>query len=146
MTHDDTTNTELEARNRELGAQVEQLTAALQRGNARLAEQRAALEKARIVLEEKAAELALAGRQKAEFLTRMAQELRPRLDAILALGQQLADNPEGNLTPGQVELARTIHGAGTSLLDRVADLPAPEPSEPVDSHELLATPRALAHR
>src|SRR6202007_1117954 len=36
--------------------------------------------------------------------------------------QQLADNPEANLTPKQVEFARTIHGAGTDLLNLISDI------------------------
>ncbi len=38
------------------------------------------------------------------------------------LGQQLADNPDTNLTPKQVEFARTIHGAGTDLLNLISDI------------------------
>ncbi len=41
---------------------------------------------------------------------------------ILILGQQLADNPEGNLTAKQVEFARTIHGAGTDLFNLISDI------------------------
>ena len=37
-------------------------------------------------------------------------------------GQQLGDNPDGNLTPRQVEFARTIHGAGTDLLNLISDI------------------------
>src|SRR5207247_9083058 len=32
------------------------------------------------------------------------------------------DNPDQNLTPKQVEFARTIHGAGTDLLNLISDI------------------------
>jgi len=38
------------------------------------------------------------------------------------LGQQLSDNPEQNLSPKQVEFARTIHSAGTDLLNLISDI------------------------
>src|SRR5688572_22005878 len=105
----------LAARNRELEAKVERLTAEL-RG------QREELEQARRALEDKAEELALASKYKSEFLGAMSNELRTPLNAILILGQQLGDNPEGNLTPRQVLFARTIHGAGSDLLNLISDI------------------------
>src|SRR3546814_20836934 len=80
-----------------------------------LAEQKAEVEQknqliehARRAREEKAAELALTSRYKSEFLANMSHELRTPLNSILILGQQLAENPETNLSPSQVAFAKTI--------------------------------------
>jgi CheY-like chemotaxis protein/signal transduction histidine kinase/HAMP domain-containing protein len=90
--------------------------------NAEVERKNTEIELARSALEEKAAELALTSRYKTEFLANMSHELRTPLNSILILGQQLSDNPEKNLSARQVEFAKTIHGAGTDLLNLISDI------------------------
>ena len=110
--------TELQQTNEELANKAKLLA----EQNAEVERKNQEIELARRALEEKAAELALTSRYKSEFLANMSHELRTPLNSILILGQQLAENADGNLSNRQVEFANTIHGAGTDLLNLISDI------------------------
>jgi signal transduction histidine kinase/HAMP domain-containing protein/CheY-like chemotaxis protein len=123
---------ELQARSE----QLEQQQNELQRSNTELEEKAALLasrnrdieiktdeiERARQELEERAQQLSLASTYKSEFLANMSHELRTPLNSALILAKLLADNLDGNLTEQQVDLAKTIHAAGSDLLQLINDV------------------------
>uniref|UniRef100_UPI00037E443A HAMP domain-containing protein n=1 Tax=Actinopolymorpha alba TaxID=533267 RepID=UPI00037E443A len=123
---------ELRARSEQLQQQQDEL----QRSNTELAEKAGllasqnrdieikniAIEQASQELEQRARQLSMASTYKSEFLANMSHELRTPLNSALILAKLLAENIEGNLTPQQVEFAKTIHSAGGDLLQMIDDV------------------------
>jgi len=52
----------------------------------------------------------------------MSHELRTPLNSMLILARLFAENPEQNLTPKQIDFAKTIYTAGSDLLNLINDI------------------------
>jgi len=128
-------NTELEAQTQKLQASEEELRVQqeeLMQTNTELEERSKMLEEKNqliaernIEIQRKAEELALSTQYKSEFLANMSHELRTPLNSILLLSRLMGENPEENLTEDQLESAKVIQSAGSSLLtliDEILDL------------------------
>jgi signal transduction histidine kinase/CheY-like chemotaxis protein len=116
---------ELQACRRELEAseaRVEEKAGQLARQNRDIEAEATRIEQTGATLRERARQLAGASKATSEFTADLSHELRTPLHSLLILAGLLAANSEGNLSPRQVDFARTIHSAGSDLLRLINDL------------------------
>jgi signal transduction histidine kinase/HAMP domain-containing protein/ActR/RegA family two-component response regulator len=107
---------------RRSNAELEEKAALLAKQNRAIEVQNFQIDQARRTLEERAQQLAISSQYKSEFLANMSHELRTPLNSLLVLAKLLSENLDGNLTVKQVEFARTIHEAGSDLLQLIDDI------------------------
>jgi signal transduction histidine kinase/HAMP domain-containing protein/CheY-like chemotaxis protein len=107
---------------RRSNAELEDKAALLAKQNSAIEMQNRQIEQARSTLEERAQQLAISSRYKSDFVANMSHELRTPLNSLLVLAKLLSENQDGNLTGQQVDFARTIHAAGSDLLQLINDI------------------------
>jgi signal transduction histidine kinase/DNA-binding response OmpR family regulator/CHASE3 domain sensor protein len=128
-------NSELELQSERLQASEEELKVQqeeLKQANEELEERSSLLEEKNQIISEnmiemqkRAEQLEQSTRYKSEFLANMSHELRTPLNSILLLARLMSENPEKNLTEGQVEYTKVIQSSGNgllSLIDEILDL------------------------
>ena len=103
---------ELRESNEDLGRQANMLATQ----NIEAEQKKEEVEESKRMVEEKAGQLAVSSKYKSEFIANMSHELRTPLNSLLILAEQLADNPDHNMTDRQVEYATVIHNSGNDLL------------------------------
>jgi signal transduction histidine kinase/ActR/RegA family two-component response regulator len=116
---------ELESRQEQLRRSNEDLTrlaTLLAERNSEIEAKYQEAEEAKRLVEEKATELSVSSKYKSEFIANMSHELRTPLNSLLVLAEQLKDNPDGNLTPRQVQYATVILTSGRDLLNLLNDI------------------------
>jgi len=109
---------ELSRSNEDLGRQASRLADQ----NIEVERKNQEVELAKRLVEEKAEQLAVSSKYKSEFFSNMSHELRTPLNSLLILAGELEDNPEHNLTVGQVEYANVIRSSGNDLLRLLDDI------------------------
>jgi CheY-like chemotaxis protein len=107
---------------RQTNEELEEKATLLAKQNEEVEKRTREIEEARRALEQKAEQLALTSKYKSQFLANMSHELRTPLNSLLILSKQLSDNREHNLSGKQVDMAHTIHRAGSDLLTLINDI------------------------
>jgi HAMP domain-containing protein/CheY-like chemotaxis protein/signal transduction histidine kinase len=107
---------------RQTNEELENKAGLLEEQKAEVERKNIEVEITKLSLEEKAEQLTLTSKYKSEFLSSMSHELRTPLNSLLILAQQLSENVDHNLTPKQVEYARTIQGSGKDLLGLINEI------------------------
>jgi HAMP domain-containing protein/CheY-like chemotaxis protein/signal transduction histidine kinase len=107
---------------RQTNLELEDKAGLLEEQKAEVERKNREVEITKLSLEEKAEQLTLTSKYKSEFLSSMSHELRTPLNSLLILAQQLAENSEKNLSPKQVEYAKTIQGSGKDLLGLINEI------------------------